>query len=79
MASVGSVCRRQSTGQIAAIARELAPLNLDLHWFGLMLADLDRPEVHRDLSSALLAPCGDGHRFRWGGTQLMDSAFWSLA
>jgi hypothetical protein len=65
---VGSVCRLQSTGQIGAVARALNGLNLDLHWFGLKLTGLQRPEIQR--------PAGD--RFSWGGTQSMDSASWSI-
>jgi hypothetical protein len=78
LAGVGSVCRLQSTSQIAAIARALAPLNLDLHWFGLKLAGLTRPELHRDLAAALAAPRGSAARHCRGGTQSLDSAAWSL-
>lgn len=37
---VGSVCRLQSTPAIGRLARGLAPLALNLHWFGLKLAGL---------------------------------------
>ncbi len=68
LAGVGSVCRLQATGRIAAVARALAPLNLELHWFGLKLTGLERPEIQRDLTS----------RYAAGGTQSMDSASWSI-
>jgi hypothetical protein len=68
LAGVGSVCRLQRTGQIAAVARTLGSLNLDLHWFGLKLTGLKRPEIQRDITS----------RYSWGGTQSLDSESWSL-
>ena len=68
LAGVGSVCRLQATGRIAAVARALAPLGLELHWFGLKLTGLERPEIQRDLTS----------RYAAGGTQSMDSASWSI-
>jgi len=68
LAGVGSVCRRQSTGEIAAIARELRETGLELHWFGLKLTGLQHPEIQRDIASP----------YAWGGTQSLDSASWSL-
>jgi hypothetical protein len=68
LAGVGSVCRLQSTGQIAAVARALGSLNLELHWFGLKLTGLSRPEIQRDITS----------RYSYAGTQSLDSASWSL-
>jgi hypothetical protein len=68
LAGVGSVCRLQATGRIAAVARALAATGLELHWFGLKLTGLERPEIQRDPSSCYAA----------GGTQSMDSASWSL-
>jgi hypothetical protein len=68
LAGVGSVCRRQSTGEIAAIASALRETGLELHWFGLKLTGLRHPEVQRDIASP----------FAWGGTQSLDSASWSL-
>lgn len=47
---VGSVCRRQATGQIAEIFRTLAQLDLPLHGFGVKTAGLSR--YGRWLSSA---------------------------
>jgi hypothetical protein len=68
LAGVGSVCRLQSTGQIAAVARALGQLNLELHWFGLKLTGLARVEIQRDITS----------RYVYAGTQSLDSASWSL-
>src|SRR5262249_28061257 len=68
LAGVGWGCRLQSTGQIAAVARALGSLNLELHWFGLKLTGLNRPELQRDITS----------RYSYAGTQSLDSASWSL-
>jgi hypothetical protein len=68
LAGVGSVCRLQSTGRIAAVARALGSLGADLHWFGLKLTGLRCPEIPRDISSP----------YTFGGTQSLDSASWSL-
>lgn len=68
LAGVGSVCRLQRMGQVAAVARELGQLNLSLHWFGLKLTGLERPEIYTDLTS----------RFVYAGTQSLDSESWSL-
>lgn len=69
LAGVGSVCRLQSTRRIGAVARTLGQLNLELHWFGLKLTGIARPEIHRDLTSPYV----------YAGTQSMDSASWSLS
>ena len=68
LAGVGSVCRLQSTRQISALARTLGPLNLGLHWFGLKLTGLKRPEILRDITSPYV----------YDGTRSLDSATWSL-
>ena len=67
LVGVGSVCRLQSTSKIVAVARALGQLNLELHWFGLKLTGIARPEVHRDIASP----------FAYAGTQSLDSASWS--
>jgi hypothetical protein len=67
LAGVGSVCRLQSTRKIVAVARVLGQLGLELHWFGLKLTGIARPEVHRDITTP----------FAYAGTQSLDSASWS--
>ena len=64
---VGSVCRQQRTGQIAATARLLGELGVDLHYFGVKLTGLTRPELQRDLRRPLS-----------GGVASLDSESWSL-
>jgi hypothetical protein len=68
LVGVGSVCRLQRMGKVAAVARALGELNLGLHWFGLKLTGLDRPEIYRDITSPYIA----------AGTQSLDSEAWSL-
>jgi hypothetical protein len=67
VAGVGSVCRLQRMGKVAAVARALGDLNLGLHWFGLKLTGLDRPEIYRDLTSPYVT----------AGSQSLDSEAWS--
>lgn len=43
---LGSVCRRQGTGEIAAIAAELAACGISLHGFGVKTAGLARYARH---------------------------------
>lgn len=43
---VGSVCRRQDTGEATRIFRELAELGLNLHGFGVKLAGLQLYDEH---------------------------------
>ena len=64
---VGSVCRQQRTGQIAATARLLGELGVDLHHFGVKLTGLTGPELQRDLRRPLS-----------GGVASLDSESWSL-
>jgi len=67
LVGVGSVCRQQRTGQIAATARLLGELGVDLHYFGVKLTGLTRPELQRDLRKPFS-----------GGVASLDSESWSL-
>ena len=46
LVGLGSVCRRQATGEIGAIAAELAGLGLRLHGFGVKQHGLTRYADH---------------------------------
>lgn len=49
---LGSVCRRQATGQIAHLVRTLASLGLRLHGFGMKLGAFTGTDVAANLTSA---------------------------
>lgn len=69
---VGSVCRRGSASEIAAIAAALAPLALALHWFGVELSAATAPS---------LTPYDvqiDGEWYA-GGTASVNTGAWSTA
>jgi hypothetical protein len=53
LVGLGSVCRRQATGQIGAIAAELAAAGLRLHGFGVKRHGLARYADHLDSADSL--------------------------
>lgn len=68
LVGLGSVCRRQSTGEIAAIAATLAGLGLSLHGFGVKTAGLRSYSAYLTSADSLswsargrrVRPCGHG-------------------
>jgi hypothetical protein len=68
LVTVGSVKWLQASGQLPAAARVLGQLGLHLHWFGVALDGLRRPEIQPDIASP----------YAQGGTQSLDSMTWSM-
>lgn len=52
LVGLGSVCRRQATGQIAHLIRTLAEVKLRLHGFGMKLGAFTGTDVAANLTSA---------------------------